>query len=269
MQDLNEIEQELLQLCIDLNVIPSKENVKDLFGKSYSSLLRLGVSLLRIRKYLPRKNKKICLNCGNEILSKSGKKFCSRSCSATYSNKNSDLKYINRKVNTLIKKENLDISNLDIESIRNIVNTKIEKIKSTNKVEKYCLYCNKPIRKKNTYCSIRCQQDYKYNQFITGWLNGEIDAAETSKSVPNRVRKYLFTLYDSKCARCGWGEINPITGNSPLEVEHIDGDSSNNKVENLTLLCPNCHSLTPTYKALNKGNGRHSRRIRYKEGKSY
>lgn len=264
MQDLNEVEKELLQLCIDFNVSPSKKNVKDLFGKSYTSLLRLGVSLLRIKEYLPKRNTKICLNCGNEILSKSGKKFCSRSCSATYSNKNSDLKYVNRKINTLLKKENLDID-FDV----SILNTKIEDVKSNKEVEKYCLCCNKPISKKNTYCSIRCQQDYKYNQFITGWLNGEIDVTETSKSVPNRIRKYLFIKHESKCVLCGWGEINPVTGNSPLEVEHIDGDSANNKVENLTLLCPNCHSLTPTYKALNKGNGRHSRRIRYQEGKSY
>lgn len=41
----------------------------------------------------------------------------------------------------------------------------------------------------------------------------------------------------------------------PLEVEHIDGDSTNNKEYNLTLLCPNCHSLTKTYRGLNKGNG--------------
>jgi predicted HNH restriction endonuclease len=52
-------------------------------------------------------------------------------------------------------------------------------------------------------------------------------------------------------------------------MEHIDGNSSNNKVTNLCLLCPNCHSQTPTYKNKNKGNGRHYRRIRYKDGKSY
>lgn len=40
-------------------------------------------------------------------------------------------------------------------------------------------------------------------------------------------------------------------------------------INNLILLCPNCHSLTPTYKALNKGNGRHNRMKRYNDGKSY
>ncbi len=35
----------------------------------------------------------------------------------------------------------------------------------------------------------------------------------------------------------------------------MDGDWRNNAAHNLTLLCPSCHSLTPTYRALNRGNG--------------
>ena len=37
-----------------------------------------------------------------------------------------------------------------------------------------------------------------------------------------------------------------------LQVDHIDGNPDNNKGNNLRLLCPNCHSLTPTYKGGNK-----------------
>ena len=59
--------------------------------------------------------------------------------------------------------------------------------------------------------------------------------------------------------RCGWCEINPTSGKIPLEIEHIDGNYKNNTEENLILLCPNCHSLTPTYRALNKGHGRKER----------
>ena len=40
---------------------------------------------------------------------------------------------------------------------------------------------------------------------------------------------------------------------------YIDGHSENNSLPNLKLLCPNCHSLTPTYGFLNKGNGRKKR----------
>jgi len=38
----------------------------------------------------------------------------------------------------------------------------------------------------------------------------------------------------------------------PLELHHIDGDTKNNKLENLTLLCPNCHAGTDNYRGKNK-----------------
>lgn len=47
------------------------------------------------------------------------------------------------------------------------------------------------------------------------------------------------------------------------------GRSDNNILENLRLVCPNCHALTPTYKGKNAGNGRAKRRQRYIDGKSY
>ncbi len=65
----------------------------------------------------------------------------------------------------------------------------------------------------------------------------------------------MYEKYNNRCAKCGWSERNPFTNVIPLEIEHIDGDATNNKEENLTLLCPNCHSLTPTYRGANKGHG--------------
>jgi 5-methylcytosine-specific restriction endonuclease McrA len=43
---------------------------------------------------------------------------------------------------------------------------------------------------------------------------------------------------------------NPI----PLELEHKDGNCTNHNIENLELLCPNCHALTDTYRGKNKGS---------------
>ena len=77
--------------------------------------------------------------------------------------------------------------------------------------------------------------------------------------VSNYVRKYLYEKYDSKCALCGWNKKNNYTNIIPLEIEHKDGNYLNNSEENLILLCPNCHSLTSTYKGANK-NGRKSRK---------
>lgn len=64
--------------------------------------------------------------------------------------------------------------------------------------------------------------------------------------------------YSCKCQLCGWGEPNPYTHTIPLEIHHIDGNYKNNNEDNLQLLCPNCHSLTETYKSHNK-NGRKQR----------
>lgn len=53
-----------------------------------------------------------------------------------------------------------------------------------------------------------------------------------------------------------------------LVLDHIDGNSTDNCRDNLRLVCPNCDSQLPTYKARNKGSGRAWRRQRYAESKS-
>jgi len=52
------------------------------------------------------------------------------------------------------------------------------------------------------------------------------------------------------CENCG---LDTWLGDKiPLQLHHKDGNHSNNKLENLQLLCPNCHSLTDTYAGRNK-----------------
>ena len=81
-----------------------------------------------------------------------------------------------------------------------------------------------------------------------------------SYGISNYIKRYLFEKFHNKCCKCGWGETNSYTGNIPLEVEHKDGNYANNLEDNLELLCPNCHSLTETYKGANKGQGRKDRK---------
>jgi hypothetical protein len=52
-------------------------------------------------------------------------------------------------------------------------------------------------------------------------------------------------LKDDRCERCGIGEWrgNPLS----VQLHHINGDGKDNRLENLELLCPNCHSQTETY----------------------
>ena len=144
------------------------------------------------------------------------RKFCSHSCRASYNNSLREKKY------------------------------------------NYCLNCGAKTSTKNKYCSAKCQWDYLQKEWEKKWLAGEVDGNNNSEWIEtkDRVRTYLFNKYNSKCSQCGWGEINPYTNTIPLEIHHIDGDPYNTVPENLDLLCPNCHSLTDTYRGANKGNGR-------------
>ena len=53
-------------------------------------------------------------------------------------------------------------------------------------------------------------------------------------------------IFEHRCYRCGLSEW--LGEKIPLELEHINGDHYDNTLSNLTLLCPNCHSFTPTYR---------------------
>ena len=122
-----------------------------------------------------------------------------------------------------------------------------------------CFNCNKEIKKSNKYCSNICQKEYEYREYIKKWKNNETTGLKGEYQISNYIKAYLFNKYNDKCARCGWGETNKYTGKIPLEVEHIDGNYKNNNENNLILLCPNCHSLTSTYKGANLNNGRKTR----------
>ena len=122
-----------------------------------------------------------------------------------------------------------------------------------------CLNCELPIINKRKYCSNKCQKEFEYKKYIENWQNGLETGMRGDYQISMYIKTYLFKKFDNKCARCGWNKINPYTNNIPLEIEHIDGNYKNNDESNLTLLCPNCHSLTSTYKGANLEKGRKSR----------
>ena len=88
------------------------------------------------------------------------------------------------------------------------------------------------------------------------WKEGLYNGRRGNTATAHWLRDFLLEQCNYKCQECGWGEKNNHTGLIPLELEHIDGDYTNNKEENLKILCPNCHSLTATYKGANKKPGR-------------
>lgn len=123
-----------------------------------------------------------------------------------------------------------------------------------------CLNCGKNLVGNKKYCDNKCQADYQHKEWITRWKQGLESGLKGAYGISHHLKRYLFEKFNNKCCKCGWGEMNPFSQNIPLEIDHIDGDYSNNNEENLQLLCPNCHSLTPTYKGANKGQGRKERK---------
>ena len=114
--------------------------------------------------------------------------------------------------------------------------------------------CTKSTRNKK-YCSLKCQNEVQTAKIIASWKAGEIEGYDKSLCLRRPIRNYLIKKANNKCVKCGWGEINPITGKVPLQVDHVDGDAKNCAEENLKVLCPNCHALTPTFGSLNTGKG--------------
>ena len=126
-----------------------------------------------------------------------------------------------------------------------------------------CIHCRNVISRFATkFCSNACQQKYAYTEYIKAWLHDPSSVRHTV-NISRQILKYLLKKYQNSCAKCKWSTVHPITKKVPLEVDHINGDSSDNSESNLILLCPNCHSLTSTYRNLNKGRGRMSRLRNY------
>jgi transposase-like protein len=122
-----------------------------------------------------------------------------------------------------------------------------------------CRNCGAFVRRApNVYCSSACQ--WRFNRRIK--VEKDPDEADA-----RLLKRYLFDCRECKCEVCG---IMQWMGKpAPLELDHKDGNSANNQLNNLRLICPNCHAQSDTYKGKNKGKGRYSRRERYAQGKSY
>jgi Zn finger protein HypA/HybF involved in hydrogenase expression len=75
---------------------------------------------------------------------------------------------------------------------------------------------------------------------------------ENSQCSSNNLRKRLIRegVKESKCECCGIAQWNGKS--APLELDHINGINTDNRLENLRILCPNCHAQTDTYRGKNK-----------------
>lgn len=129
--------------------------------------------------------------------------------------------------------------------------------------QKYCLYCSQLLHTGSKYCNNTCKSNYINNKLTEQWLVGEISGHTNGHSYDLRtfVKKYMFEQAGHKCEECGCDKVNPYTGNSVLQIDHIDGDASNSRRDNLKVLCPTCHAMTPTFGFIgSKKSARHTYR---------
>ena len=211
-----------------------------------------------------------CCNCGcdKEVTKSEFKRkkkfgsniFCGLKCATKYQNRLKHEKYLNiylsapkkcPQCNSIISYEDRHKKTFCSHSCSATFNN----AQKEKKEHGHCQCCGKKLpRKGRKFCSSKCCGDFRKKQTIL-----LIESGDTTLPAA-QYKKYLIEKHGDKCMKCGWDKKNPVTGNVTVELNHIDGHSENNCLSNLEIICPNCHSLTPNYKALNRGNGRKHRR---------
>lgn len=130
-------------------------------------------------------------------------------------------------------------------------------IRNPRKRRVTCLNCETPLTKESQkkFCSQICSA--KYNRTIK-----VIPLIESGKCThPATLKKYLFEIRGEKCEICGQGNIwngKPLM----LQIDHIDGNSDNNNLDNLRIICGHCHSQTETFTGRNVKNTKRNSYLR-------
>lgn len=198
------------------------------------------IKIMEARHKAYEANPVLCKYCSTVIAydrMKRGVKFCNKTCSATFNNM------------ARIKKSTIKV-------------TRVSKNTTPLVTCMNCMLLAPEYKNGRSFCSHQCFVSKNKHDRLIEWLAGGKIASKLS------VKSYLLKEQNGQCASCS---ISTTWNDKPLvfDLEHKDGDSSNNSRVNLELLCPNCHSQTATYKGKNKGKGRHHRMQRYYDGKSY
>lgn len=243
----------------------SKGEVYKYFGKNDNSsnvryINNIGKEIgFDFNFYNQKREDRKCKKCGKLFYPKYEEQiFCCRSCANSFNNYGKKMKDETKKKirNKLILYYKLKKNAKDKKKI-NRQNSKKQCKGGINRKLNYCLNCGKQIRCGGKFCSNECSSMYKHKKAYEDFINNNEKYCRGNYSpIPFKIN--FLEEQGGVCAICG---IEPIWNGKPLVfvLDHIDGDASNNKRENLRLICPHCDSQLPTFKSKNK----HSTRRNY------
>ena len=179
----------------------------------------------------------LCKHCGKKLDWNHRKnKYCSESCAASENNRSRIRK---PKIKEKIKK------------------TKETKKFSAHKKEStaFCKTCGKEFTGNKDFCCEDCRIKNKKEEHYKDFLENNEKYCRSNYTPRNYIREKIFEEQNYTCALCPQG----TTWNGKelhFVLDHIDGDASNNRRDNLRLICPNCDSQLPTFKSKNKNSTR-------------
>jgi len=202
-----------------------------------------------------------CIHCTKEILKQENisekykKKFCNSTCAASYNNKK------RTKVDIVLQEKQIELKALMLDNtpattIAKLLGVSYDTFKARHpnykppqKISAKSKASNRLSYNERLKQSVQEKRDKIFDSIDkTGICQQEFSKDNQKKW----LKKYLINKFGEHCSVCNWAGRNPITNNVMIEIDHIDGNNANNTIQNVRLLCPNCHSLTPTYRFIKR-----------------